>query len=122
MLFKLDSRYFAGRNDSSLYYTHKNTAQTSHHNRSKIYQNTPFSNKVINNIEDDERRRRRGSGETVIFISSQGSDQEVEASRAKFTWPCSALVLGLVFFSYNTTSLAPPAMAASDGLSSAIFQ
>ena len=32
------------------------------------------------------------------------------------------MVLVLVFFSYNTASLAPPAMAASDGLSSAIFQ
>ena len=55
-----------------------------------------------------------------LFQPREGGEEEVETGRAKFTWP--SLVLGLVFFSYNTSSLARPAMAASDGLSSAIFQ
>ena len=68
------------------------------------------------------RRRRRSGGETVIFISVRGGGGGGDWEGKVYMALPPSLVLGLVFFSYNTSSLARPAMAASDGLSSAIFQ
>ena len=68
---------------------------------------------------------RGGGGEVVgrlLFLFQTRDQTRRWRLVGKVYMALPALVLALVFFSYNTTSLAPPAMAASDGLSSAIFQ